>query len=87
MSTTQNQNLPSTRRLLKATGLSMAVAALLLVTVVMKIWEMRTSRHCKRNAMPRRKPPANWCRVTRANALMCRSPLRLRHLSHCAHYE
>lgn len=35
MSITQNQNLPSTRRLLKATGLSMAVAALLLVTVVM----------------------------------------------------
>lgn len=35
MSNTQNQNLPSTQRLLKATGLSMAVAALLLVTVVM----------------------------------------------------
>ncbi|MEO7935840.1 MAG: hypothetical protein ABIR27_06250 [Dokdonella sp.] len=35
MSTNQNQNLPSTQRLLKATGLSMVVAALLLVAVVM----------------------------------------------------
>jgi len=35
MNISQNQNLPSTQRLLKATGLSMALAALLLITVVM----------------------------------------------------
>lgn len=35
MTSTQNQNLPSTRRLLKATALSIVVAGLLLVTVIL----------------------------------------------------